>query len=126
MHEPGGDYGRALALAYRALCEFRIEGIATNRRLLQELLQQDAVRANAVHTVVLDEALPALAARAAADDPHPALHARAAGGMYDTAAATAAEPLPDHAVAVAAPMDGALAALQVAVGERVRRGHRSP
>ena len=122
VHEPGGDYGRALALAYRALCEFRIEGIATNRRLLQELLQQDAVRANAVHTQYLDEALPALAARAAADDPHPALHARAAGGMYDTAAATAAEPLPDHAVAVAAPMDGALAALQVAVGERVRRG----
>jgi len=124
VHEPGGDYGRALALAYRALCEFRIEGIETNRRLLQELLQQDAVRTNAVHTQYLDEALPALAARAAAADPHPALHARADGARAGTAgpAPETGEPMPDHALAVAAPMDGALAAVQVAVGDVVRRG----
>ncbi len=72
VHEPGGNYLRALALAYRALCEFRIEGIDTNRRLLQDLLQQDAVQRNAVHTQYLDHALPALAA---AGGDHPALHA---------------------------------------------------
>ncbi|EHP38390.1 pyruvate carboxylase., propionyl-CoA carboxylase [Cupriavidus basilensis OR16] len=54
VHEPGGNYARALAQAYRALCEFRIEGIDTNRRLLQDLLLRDDVRRNAVHTQYLD------------------------------------------------------------------------
>ncbi|WP_454736693.1 carboxyl transferase domain-containing protein [Cupriavidus necator] len=120
VHEPGGDYARALAAAYRALCEFRIEGIDTNRRLLQDLLQQGDVRRNAVHTQYLDETLAALAG---ADGDHPALHAPpalAADTQIDDANALA--DIPDDAVAVAAPMDGALAAIHVREGDTVRRG----
>ncbi|AGW92042.1 MULTISPECIES: acetyl-CoA carboxylase family protein [Cupriavidus] len=120
VHEPGGDYARALAIAYRALCEFRIEGIDTNRRLLQDLLQLDDVRRNAVHTQYLDTTLAALAG---ADGDHPALHAPptlAADTQIDDDNALA--DIPDDAVAVAAPMDGALAALHVREGDAVRRG----
>ncbi|WP_455284325.1 carboxyl transferase domain-containing protein [Cupriavidus necator] len=120
VHEPGGDYARALAAAYRALCEFRVEGIDTNRRLLQDLLQLGDVRRNAVHTQYLDETLAALAG---ADGDHPALHAPpalAADTQIDDANALA--DIPDDAVAVAAPMDGALAAIHVREGDTVRRG----
>ncbi len=125
VHEPGGNYERALARAYRALCEFRIEGIDTNRRLLQDLLLRDEVRRNDVHTQYLDAALPAMAAAAAqqleGDLAHPALYA--VGAAADTQA-HAAEPddLPDDAELVCAPMDGALAAVQVRPGDIVRRG----
>ncbi|WP_152548480.1 biotin carboxylase N-terminal domain-containing protein, partial [Cupriavidus sp. SK-4] len=120
VHEPGGDYARALAIAYRALCEFRIEGIDTNRRLLQDLLQLDDVRGNAVHTQYLDQALAALAT---ADADHPVLHAPPA--LADSAQADADQALadiPDDAIAVPAPMDGALAAIHVREGDTVRRG----
>ncbi|CAG2130724.1 Acetyl-coenzyme A carboxylase carboxyl transferase subunit alpha [Cupriavidus yeoncheonensis] len=117
VHEPGGHYGRALALAYRALCEFRIEGIDTNRRLLQDLLRQDAVQRNAVHTQYLDQALPALAA---AGGDHPALHATGAAAVEQDI--DAEDDLPADALAVQAPMDGALAALHVRPGDIVRRG----
>lgn len=119
VHEPGGDYGRALALAYRALCEFRIEGIDTNRRLLQDLLQQDDVQRNAVHTQYLDTALPALVA---ADSDHPTLHAPPAAGSIESDEETAYTDIPEHAIVVEAPMDGALAAVHVHAGDSVRRG----
>ncbi|WP_454723204.1 MULTISPECIES: carboxyl transferase domain-containing protein [Cupriavidus] len=122
VHEPGGSYARALAQAYRALCEFRIEGIDTNRRLLQDLLLHDEVQRNAVHTQYLDTVLPALAAQAGGDA-HPALHALGDGGgapaMPDTAPD---DDLPADAERVGAPMDGALAAVQVQPGDIVRRG----
>ncbi|TPQ31142.1 acetyl-CoA carboxylase family protein [Cupriavidus pinatubonensis] len=117
VHEPSGNYARALGLAYRALCEFRIEGINTNRRLLQDLLQQDAVQRNAVHTQYLDHALPALAA---ADSDHPALHATATAIPEQDP--DDEDDLPTDAFAVQAPMDGALAALHVKPGDTVRRG----
>ncbi|KWR87262.1 acetyl-CoA carboxylase family protein [Cupriavidus sp. IDO] len=119
VHEPGGDYVRALALAYRALCEFRIEGIDTNRRLLQDLLQQDDVQRNAVHTQYLDTALPALAA---ADSDHPALHAPPAAGNIESEEESAYADIPEHAIVVEAAMDGALAAIHVRPGDSVRRG----
>ncbi|EON16095.1 biotin carboxylase [Cupriavidus sp. GA3-3] len=120
VHEPGGNFARALAIAYRALCEFRIEGIDTNRRLLQDLLQLDDIRRNAVHTQYLDQALAALAA---ADADHPVLHAPP--GLADSAPAdehNALADVPDDAIAVPAPMDGALAAIHVREGDTVRRG----
>ncbi|MES2008525.1 MAG: carboxyl transferase domain-containing protein [Pseudomonadota bacterium] len=123
VHEPGGNYARALAQAYRALCEFRIEGIDTNRRLLQDLLLRDDVRRNAVHTQYLDAALPALAAQSQGSDPgHPVLHAVAAPSSAQALASTLPDDLPDDAELLSAPMDGALAAVQVRPGDRVRRG----
>ncbi|WP_420996507.1 carboxyl transferase domain-containing protein [Cupriavidus sp. 30B13] len=121
VHEPGGSYERVLAQAYRALCEFRIEGIDTNRRLLQDLLLRDEVRRNAVHTQYLDAVLPALAAQAGGDA-HPALHALGGDGAPAMPATARDDDLPGDAQRVGAPMDGALAAVQVKPGDMVRRG----
>jgi len=118
VHEPGGNYARALGLAYRALCEFRIEGIDSNRRLLQDLLQREDVQRNAVHTQYLDSALPALAS---AEGDHPVLHATGAAVQQDESLAVE-EDIPDDAITVQAPMDGALAAVHVRAGDTVRRG----
>ncbi len=123
VHEPGGDYQRALSHAYRALCEFRIEGIDTNRRLLQDLLLREDVRRNNVHTQYLDAALPAMAAQLRdGDQAHPALHATGATANVQASGSAQLDDLPDDAELVTAPMDGALAAVQVCPGDIVRRG----
>jgi len=49
-HSPSPDFADAADRAYRALCEFRIEGIATNVGFLQGLLRHPDVRANRVDT----------------------------------------------------------------------------
>ncbi|MCS9516563.1 carbamoyl-phosphate synthase large subunit, partial [Pseudomonas aeruginosa] len=46
----GADYPAALRRAYRALCEFRLEGVASNLDLLRNLLLHPAVQANRVDT----------------------------------------------------------------------------
>jgi acetyl/propionyl-CoA carboxylase alpha subunit len=120
VHAPHGTYAQALAQTYRALCEFRIEGLATNRRLLQDLLCDDAVRANAVHTQFLDGKLADLANTNG--DAHPALHV-ASGAVADTESAEVfATDLPDDAELLTAPMDGALIQITVEAGASVARG----
>ena len=44
------DYAGVLRRAYRALCEFRLEGVSSNLQFLQNLLQHAAVKANDVST----------------------------------------------------------------------------
>jgi acetyl-CoA carboxylase carboxyltransferase component/biotin carboxyl carrier protein len=48
-------FSDAVARAYRALCEMRIEGVATNTGFLQSLLQHDKFAANEIHTGFLEE-----------------------------------------------------------------------
>ena len=55
-----GMVEQTLAKAYRALCAFRIEGVATNIGLLQNLLLAPEVRDGAFHTRLVDERLPEL------------------------------------------------------------------
>ncbi|MCS5635395.1 MAG: carbamoyl-phosphate synthase large subunit [Myxococcota bacterium] len=54
-HSPSADFEQAVSRAYRALCEFRIEGIATNLAFLQGLLSHPDVRAHRVHTGFIEE-----------------------------------------------------------------------
>ncbi|KHK56257.1 carbamoyl-phosphate synthase large subunit [Ralstonia sp. A12] len=122
VHAPRGTYAQALAQTYRALCEFRIEGLATNKRLLQDLLTDAEVQANAVHTQFLDQRLAELVS--ASDGAHRTLHA-----STDSAASGEASPigalidaLPDDAELLTAPMDGALIQINAQPGETVARG----
>ncbi|MCB1693791.1 MAG: carbamoyl-phosphate synthase large subunit [Pseudomonadales bacterium] len=55
-----GDYADAVALAYRALCEFQVEGISTNISFLQNLLSNEDVKRGAFHTRFVDEHVKAL------------------------------------------------------------------
>jgi acetyl/propionyl-CoA carboxylase alpha subunit/acetyl-CoA carboxylase carboxyltransferase component len=50
VHTPGENFAEAIARAYWALCELRIEGIATNIGFLQNVLQHPDVGENRIHT----------------------------------------------------------------------------
>ncbi|MEE4300618.1 MAG: carboxyl transferase domain-containing protein [Pseudomonadales bacterium] len=144
-HEPSADYPRAVARAARALAEFRIEGVPTNRDFLRALLAHPEVVADRVHTRFVEEhaaalieaakALPATGpqlpqtsgdtragSRVDTSDP---LAVLALGRRQDTAAATPAQaPSPDGAVAVAAPMQGTILAFDVGPGDAVSTGQQ--
>jgi acetyl/propionyl-CoA carboxylase alpha subunit/acetyl-CoA carboxylase carboxyltransferase component len=62
VHNPAADYPALLRRAYRALCEFRLEGVANNMHILQNLLRLPAVIDNAVHTRFIEENIEALLA----------------------------------------------------------------
>ena len=53
-------FADAIGKAHRALGEFRIDGVATNRALLRSLLSRPEVRAWEVHTTFVDEVLSEL------------------------------------------------------------------
>jgi acetyl/propionyl-CoA carboxylase alpha subunit/acetyl-CoA carboxylase carboxyltransferase component len=59
---PSPRYADAVTATYRALCEFRIEGLRTTIPFLQNLLLQPDVAANRISTHYLDDNLTALLA----------------------------------------------------------------
>ena len=52
---PQPSFAETVNKAYRALCKFRIEGVATNVGFLQALLQHPDFRANRLHTGFVEE-----------------------------------------------------------------------
>jgi acetyl-CoA carboxylase carboxyltransferase component/biotin carboxyl carrier protein len=61
-HSPSPDFVETVNKAYRALCKFRIEGVATNLGFLQALLQHPDFRENRLHTGFIEEKMSELAA----------------------------------------------------------------
>jgi len=115
-----GDFDHVAAKAYRALCEFRIEGVGTNVGFLQNVLRHPDVRANRIHTRFLEERIGELVAPAAE---HPIRFFSDAGqdaGKDVRAAAVA----PPGTVAVPAPMQSTIVTIDVREGDTVRRGQR--
>lgn len=115
----GADYPAALRRAYRALCEFRLEGVASNLDLLRNLLLHPAVQANRVDTRFVESHLETLLAPIPAS--HPRL--RAECPLAEDAAPARVE-APLGSLPLPAPSSGVLVALEVAEGERVRAGQR--
>lgn len=120
VHAPHGTYAQALAQTYRALCEFRIEGLATNKPLLQDLLRDADVQTNTVHTQFLDAKLADLAG--GDGEAHPALHATSIAAADLTPTESFIDALPDDAELLTAPMDGALIQINAKAGATVARG----
>lgn len=120
VHAPHGTYAQTLTQTYRALCEFRIEGVVTNKRLLQDLLRDADVQTNAVHTQFLDAKLADLAA--GNGEAHPALHATSVTTPDLTPATSFIDELPDDAEVLTAPMDRALIQIHAQAGATVARG----
>ena len=54
-HSPSTDFAAAVTKAYRALCEFRIEGVATNVPFLQSLLRHPEFVANRIYTRFVED-----------------------------------------------------------------------
>ncbi len=63
-HSPSPHFVETVNKAYRALCKFRIEGVATNLGFLQALLQHPDFRENRLHTGFVEEKIGELAAAA--------------------------------------------------------------
>jgi len=136
-----GDFPAALAKAYRALCEFRVDGAETNLAFLRNLLRDPAVAEYRVTTRFVDERLAALVP---GDDGHPRRHAAAAvapgraGATVDPrdplavlahgkgahpGRALATDPtMPEGTIVVRAPMQGTVVAVDVAPGDAVPAG----
>lgn len=61
-YSPSSNFADALRRTYRALCEFRIEGVSTNIPLLQALVEHPALAGAEVYTGFLDDHIAELAA----------------------------------------------------------------
>ena len=147
VHAGAGGLSRAVAKAYRALSEFRIEGSATNIAFLQNLLAHPAVAAGEVHTRFIEEHMGELAGTPEA---HPKLYFDAAlrgtaptgpkragvqvdsidplailvlGKQEAEAAPEEDEPEgPEGTKPLRAPLQGTVINISVAVGDAVRAG----
>ena len=111
------DYAGVLRRAYRAIREFRLEGVPSNLGFLSNLLQHPAVQANQVSTRFIE----AHAASLVAESEHQQLffqrsaHSAAAAQRADT---------PPGTVALAAPVQGVLVSLAVHEGDTVAPGQQ--
>ena len=115
-HAP--DYPSALRRAYRALCEFRLEGVASNLHLLQNLLRLPEVAANRVSTRFVESRLAQLLAPQ--QQAHP--HLFFAGSPAAAGAAPQAIDAPPGCLPLHAPSSGVLVCLEVAEGDAVAVG----
>ncbi len=151
-HSPSPDFADVVKKTYRALCEFRIEGVPTNIGFLQNLLQHPGFVANGMYTRFVEDhiaeltapatsahrrlffdraARPHLAgARIDATDPLAVLDHGKKGIHAPVASATDASARaydiagPENTVAIRAPMQGTIVSIDVQEGEFVRRGRQ--
>ncbi len=147
VHTPSDDFADAAGRAYRALCEFRIEGVQTNVGLLQSLLRHPDVVANRAHARFVEEHVAELVADGAqhrrlffepaqsggparagaridATDPLAVLHHGKSELPERGAAGAAGGDPPPGTIAVRAPIQGTVIAIDVAEGDLVRAGER--
>lgn len=114
----GRSFPATVERAYRALCQFRIEGVGTNIGFLQNLLRREEVRGNAVHTRFVDDCMATLAAQS--ESAHPQLFFAAEPQADEATDHVAA--VPPGATAAHATMQGVVVDISVTAGERVREG----
>jgi acetyl/propionyl-CoA carboxylase alpha subunit/acetyl-CoA carboxylase carboxyltransferase component len=122
VHSRGPRFSDVVTKAYRALCEFRIGGVATNIGFLQALLRHANLVTNDIDTNFIDRHLAELLDAGqnhrqlfvALDEPAP-------GAPVRTGASAVAPP---GTVQVAAPLQGTVVAVDVAEGELVRPGQQ--
>ncbi|ACF00165.1 Carbamoyl-phosphate synthase L chain ATP-binding [Rhodopseudomonas palustris TIE-1] len=118
-----GDWAEAVAKASRALREFRVGGVATNIPLLQAILAHADFKANRVSTSFIDRHVAELVEAAQQFD-RPLIATEGADNGSSAAAAASKEPVPEGAVAIAAPLQGTVVAITVAEGDVVRPGQQ--
>ncbi|MGM0449413.1 MAG: carboxyl transferase domain-containing protein [Pseudomonadota bacterium] len=113
----GPDLDSALARLYRALCEFRLEGVNSNLNLLANLTRHLRTLERPPSTTYLEAQLHSLLPTAQS---HPARYHQAAPGDPENTTAITDEPAaPD---AVTSPCAGRVASIEVADGDVVAAG----
>jgi len=120
-HSRSDDFGDAIRRTYRALSEFRIEGVSTNLNFLQNLLHHPDFAEMKIHTRFVDEQIATLAD--SSNDSHPKRFAEVAEAEVVRTAPVAVDVEgPEGTVGVIAPTQGIVAELNVAEGDSVRTG----
>lgn len=121
-HVNTGTYAEVLARIYRALCEFRIEGIETNIAFLQNLLRHPEVIAHRIDTGFVEEHIQELLA------PGTEVHQRLYFSQTSQPSAAQdtirAQEQPAGTIAVRAPARGTVVSLGVQPGDHVQRGQQ--
>ncbi|NEX64559.1 carboxyl transferase domain-containing protein [Noviherbaspirillum galbum] len=115
---PSQHYPDVLTRAYRALCEFRIDGVENNLAFLQNLVRQPNVVANRVHTRYVEEHIDALLEPLGGA--HRKLYVEAAPSAAASSRATVQGPAGSEPVG--APMQGSVVSLEVGLGDEVHAG----
>ncbi len=153
-HSQSSRFADVVAKAYRALCEFKIEGVSTNVSFLQNLLRHPEFAANNLYTRFVEDHIADLVApansthqrlyfdqpaprrlagaRIDASDPLAVLdHGKSAGATAASTASVAVVVPPAHdivgppnTVAVRAPMQGTIVSIDLREGDLVRRGQQ--
>ncbi|MFN0314109.1 MAG: biotin carboxylase N-terminal domain-containing protein, partial [Burkholderiales bacterium] len=131
------DLDSVVVKARRALTEFRISGIPSNREFLLNLLSHPGVASGQWYTGLIEDNLVALCTpnfhpRRYGESPAAASTARKidstdplailSHGQRSAAPLPEDEPLPDGAQAIPAPITGTIVSIDVAAGNSVRRG----
>ena len=118
VHDPSNQFADVVDRAYRAVCECRIEGVATNLRFLRNLLIDDEFRAARVTTRFADERAGVLDGGGAT---HPSrFFERAPAPSRDVGP----EELDDDPALIVAPLRGSVLLLEVKVGDTIRAGQQ--
>ena len=115
-HAP--DYPSALRRAYRALCEFRLEGVASNLHLLQNLLRLPQVVSYELSTRFVENHLSELLA--AQPQAHP--HHFFAGAQAPQQMAEQTQDAPPGCLPLVTPSTGVVVSLDVAEGDAIAVG----
>jgi acetyl/propionyl-CoA carboxylase alpha subunit/acetyl-CoA carboxylase carboxyltransferase component len=141
VHVTPGNLTSVASKARRALAEFRIAGIPSNREFLLNLLSHPQFLGGQWHTGLIESNLAVLCA----PGPHPRFYGEPAASVsatakidavdplailshgkraFGTAAASADTPVPEGAHAIASPVLGAVVSIDVAAGDKVGRGQQ--
>jgi acetyl/propionyl-CoA carboxylase alpha subunit/acetyl-CoA carboxylase carboxyltransferase component len=123
VHSQGKAWHDVVAKASRVLREFRIDGVVTNIAFLQAVLAYPDFRTNRISTDFIDRNIKKLV-DAADGAARPLYFAAAERSGEQAAQSHAAQPVPEGAVMVAAPLQGTVVTIQVAEGEIVRPGQQ--
>ena len=117
----GASFEAAASRGYRALCEFRIEGLAHNLTFLRNLARHPEFLASRITTRFVDERLDELVS--SANEAHPRLHVPGAFA-HASAGAPVAQPAADDPGAQRAPLRGTVMEVSVVIGQRVGAGEQ--
>ncbi|HEV2961566.1 MAG TPA: carboxyl transferase domain-containing protein [Candidatus Angelobacter sp.] len=152
VHSSSSDFANSVQRLYRALCEFRIEGVATNLSLLQNLTQHPEFVAGKIHTQFVEDHLPELVggrgrshqqlfftseaslgstpprsagvrAGAKIDGSDP-LAVLAYGKQGDNGGSRSSQVMPENTVAISAPMQGTIISIDIKEGELIHKGRQ--
>lgn len=116
---PSTNYLDAVNRAYRAACEFQIEGVATNLPFHLNLLKHPDFQANDVYTNFIADN----AAELVGDAPHTNLFFESAADEKNTSDTVALDG-PAGTIAVPAPMQGRVVSVDVVDGDEVALGQQ--